>query len=105
MINASKYKSKSSDEIPTIKHVECPACNKPRLGKYLNADGSVDEANQETVEVRDEQRHLEVCGFCADRYRKADEKFVKDNIEKLAKAFQEGRDDDGDSDHKDFSLN
>ncbi len=104
MINAGQYKKNKT--IQTIRVVTCPACNKDRLSKYVAKDGSVDAASQETVEVRDEIRFLEVCTFCVDRYRRADEKFVMENMRKLAKAMQEDKSDDGgESDHKDFSLN
>jgi len=103
MIGAERYRKNKT--IPTIHLVTCPACKKDRLGKYVNADGSVDTVNEETVEVRDEARFLDVCGFCIERYRKADEKFVMENMRKLAKAFQDDKPEDGESDHKDFSLN
>jgi len=92
-------------DIPTIRVVTCPACKKPRLNKYQNADGGVDAANEETVEVRGENRYLEVCGFCTVKYRKADELFVLKNMRKLAKAFKSEKPKDDESDHKDFSLN
>lgn len=103
MIGYERYKKNKI--IPTIKTITCPACNKNRLNKYANDDGSVDAASQETVEVREEVRYLEVCRFCVARYSKADNKFVMDNMHKLSKAFQESHDDDKESDHKDFSLN
>jgi hypothetical protein len=102
MIGARQHQNR---DIPTIRIVTCPACERDRLNKYANADGSIDVANEETVEVRGQQRYLEVCNFCVVRYRKADEKFVTDNMRKLAKAFQDGKSEDGESDHKDFSLN
>lgn len=105
MNGAERYRKNRA--IPTINLITCPACDKDRLNKYVNEDGSVNAASEETVEVRDEKRFLEVCGFCVERYRKADEKFVMENMRKLAKAMQESKSDDGDgeSDHKDFSLN
>lgn len=104
MIGAQRHRKNRA--IPTINLITCPACEKDRLYKYVTKDGSVDAASQETVEVRDEIRFLEVCTFCVDRYRKADEKFVMENMRKLAKAMQEDKSDDGgESDHKDFSLN
>ena len=96
---------KKNKDIPTIKTMLCPACDKQRLGKYANTDGSVDAVNTETVEVRGEQRYLEVCPFCVNKYRIADEKFVIDNMRKLSKAFMADQDEDKGSDHKDFSLN
>lgn len=105
MISASQYKSKTTKAIRTIKLVICPACNKQRLHKYLNEDGSVIETSDHTVEVRDGKRFLDVCGHCIDRYRKSDETFVRENMRKLAKAFMSGESKDGDTDHKDFSLN
>ncbi len=103
MIGAERYRK--NKVIPTINFVTCPACKKDRLGKYINEDGSVDTPSEETVEVREEARFLEVCGLCVERYRRADEKFVMENMRKLAKAFQEETPEDGESDHKDFSLN
>lgn len=103
MIGAAKHNK--NKVIPTIRIVDCPACKKHRLGKYANEDGSVDVASEETVEVRGEERFLEVCEFCVARYKKQDEKFVRENLRKLAKAFQEKALPDGESDHKDFSLN
>ena len=103
MINAGRYKKNKT--IQTIRLVTCPACNKDRLSKYVNKDGNVDAVNQETVEVRDEMRFLDVCDFCVVKYRKADEKFVMENMRKLAKAMQDKQPEGGESDHKDFSLN
>ncbi len=103
MIGARRYRKNKT--IPTINLIICPACKKDRLGKYVNIDGSIDPVNEETVEVRDETRFLEVCDFCVERYRKADEKFVMENMRKLAKAFQDDTPEDDESDHKDFSLN
>ncbi len=97
---------KKNKTIPTIKTITCPACNKDRLTKYVNTDGSVTVASEETVEVREETRYLEVCRFCTIRYRKADDKFVMENMLKLSKALREDdNDEDNKSDHKDFSLN
>lgn len=104
MIGAEKHRK--NKVIPTIKTVDCPACGKHRLKKYANADGSVDTPSVETVEVRDETRYLEVCEACSVRYQKADERYVKDNLKKLSKAFAtDGLPADEESDHKDFSLN
>ncbi len=91
-------------DIPTIRMITCPACNKDRLGKYLNEDGTIGVASTKTVEVRDEKRYLEGCSFCVEKYRKADERFVMENMKKLRKAFQEQQP-AGESDHTDFSLN
>lgn len=103
MTDAAQHRK--SEAIPTIRLVTCPACKKDRLNKYANKDGSVDAASEKTVEVRDEIRFLEVCGFCVAKYRKADERFVMDNMQKLRKAIQADKPKDGESDHKDFSLN
>ena len=90
--------------IPTIKMVDCPACGKKRLGKYANEDGSVDNPSQATVEVRDNVRYLEVCPFCIAKYQKEDKRFVKENLRKLAQAIR-SKDDEDETDHRDFSLN
>lgn len=103
MIGAAKHSKKQ--DIPTINIVDCPACGKHRLRKYVNQDGSVDAPSQQTVEVRDEERYLEVCEPCIARYRRSDDKFVKENLKKLSKAFNESDLPEGESDHKDFSLN
>ena len=104
MIGAQKHKK--NNVIPTLTPVACPACGKPRLNKEINEDGSVDTVSQETVEVRGTERYLEACGFCIIRYQKEDEKFVQQNLKKLSKAFNDdGRSNDGESDHRDFSLN
>lgn len=103
MIDYPQYKK--NKDIPTIKTILCPACNKKRLGKYTNTDGSIDIANTETVEVRGVERYLEVCQFCVNKYRIEDEKFVFDNMRKLSKAFMKDEDKNKESDHKDFSLN
>ncbi len=97
----------SSNGIPTIRMVDCPACNKKRLGKYVNSDGSITQPSQETVAVRGSERHLEACTFCVSRYQQQDKVFVRENLRKLSKAMikQEAADDDRDTDHKDFSLN
>lgn len=94
-----------SNSIPTIRMITCPACNKPRLGKYVNDDGSVTPASQETVEVRGVHRHLEACSFCVAKYQEQDKRFVRDNLGKLSKAIKEDNVPDGESDHNDFSLN
>lgn len=104
MIKASQYKNKTTNTIPTINLVTCPACGKDRLHKYLDEDGIVLPTSDLTVEVRDGKRFLDVCGNCVDGYRKADEAFVRDNMRKLAKAFMSGES-NSDTDHKDFSLN
>jgi hypothetical protein len=96
-------KHKVTKDIPTLKYVKCPACNKNRLTKYTNSDGTLTQPSQETVEVRGEERFLEVCQFCVIKYKRQDEKFAKDNLLKLAQAMK--LDDEQGSDHKDFSLN
>ena len=103
MTDAARHRTREA--IPTIRVVTCPACKKDRLNKYANKDSSVDAASEETVEVRDEIRFLEVCNFCVAKYRKADERFVMDNMNKLRKALQVDKPKDDESDHKDFSLN
>lgn len=104
MIGAQKHSK--NRKIPTMSPVTCPACGKRRLLKEIDDDGNVDAVSQETVDVRGSERYLEACGFCIIRYQKEDEKFVKANLDKLSKAFNdEDRSDDGDSDHRDFSLN
>lgn len=110
MIGAAKHKKKTTKDIPTLKNVDCPSCGKHRLLKYANDDGTVTPASNETVEVRDTQRYLEVCEFCSIKYQREDEKFARDNLRKLAKALQadnlpEDGEDEGGSDHRDFSLN
>jgi len=102
MKNANKYSSKAA--MPTIAVIKCPSCKKNRLKKYTNDDGTVTPADTTTVDVRGEERYLEVCQHCIAKYRKADEKFVMDNMSKLSKAFT-AKEADTDSDHKDFSLN
>lgn len=104
MIGASKHKKNRA--IPTIVLVECPACHKERLGRYLNDDGTTDPVSEDTVEVRGETRFLDACQFCVEKYQKSDERFIVENMKKLRRAFQESANkDDGDSDHNDFSLN
>ena len=103
MIGASQYKKNKS--IPTIRIISCPNCDKKRLGRYENEDGSVTPASEETVKVRDTDRYLDVCRFCVAKYRKEDEQFVRENMRKLAKSFKDDGPDDKESDHKDFSLN
>jgi len=103
MIGANNSNNKNS--IPTIRVITCPACNKNRLHKYANEDGTVTQASQETVEVRDGQRFLEACGPCVERYKKQDQQFVRDNLKKLSKAFKSDNIPEDGTDHKDFSLN
>jgi hypothetical protein len=91
--------------IPTIKMVTCPACEKDRLGKYVGEDGTTAPVITETVMVRDEERHLDVCNFCITRYRKEDERFVMSNMRKLAKSAKDVTSKEEGSDHTDFSLN
>lgn len=95
----------SSNSIPTIRMVDCPACNKKRLGKYVNEDGSVTQPSQETVDVRGSKRYLEACTFCVGRYQQQDKIFVRENLRKLSKAMVKQDTDGDDTDHKDFSLN
>ena len=111
MKNALKHRNPPP---PTIRIIECPACKRDRLKKYENDDGTISPAKTETVNVRGDDRYLEVCAYCTERYRKADGQFVKENLKKLSKAFGDGNDSDGDgdgdggdkaTDHKDFSLN
>jgi len=92
-------------DIPTIRLVNCPACNKRRLGKYANDDGSVDPVSEETVEVRGAQRYLEACQFCVAKYQRQDQQFVRANMKKLSQAMTKDNVPDGESDHRDFSLN
>lgn len=106
MIGAAQHSK--NKKIPTITKVTCPACNKNRLGKYVNDDGSVDPVLIETVEVRETTRYLEVCDFCINRYRKEDERYVMDNYRKMVEALNSAEAEDAEdkqTDHKDFSLN
>ena len=103
MIGAQKYSKNKT--IPTIKLVTCPDCGKDRLQKTLNADGVLDPVSEETVEVRGKDRFLEVCEHCSARYQAEDKRFVKENLHKLSKAITKDNVPDGQSDHKDFSLN
>ena len=96
---------KKNNTIPTVRMVTCPACNKNRLGKYENSDGTIDAVSDITVDVRGEERYLEVCSFCVIRYHKIDERFMIKNMHKLSKAIQNDKPEDGTSDYKDFSLN
>ena len=101
MRGAQQHKNNA---IPTIRLVTCPACNKDRLGKYEETDGSIPPANTDIVTVRGEERYLEVCEFCIVRYQKADKQFVAHNMRKLARSLKDTKPEDQ-SDHKDFSLN
>lgn len=104
MIGAAKHSRNKT--IPTIKLIDCPACNKRRLERYVQEDGTVEAASTETVEVRGETRHLDACQFCVAKYQKSDERFVIQNMKNLRRAFKESvNDDEGGSDHNDFSLN
>lgn len=103
MKGAARYKKNQT--IPTIRLVNCPACKKDRLGRYVNEDNTTPPVQTTTVEVRGEERYLDVCGFCAERYSQTDQKFVMDNMRKLAQAFKNPTVDEESSDHKDFSLN
>lgn len=108
MIGAARHKKKTTDDIPTFRRVSCPSCSKQRLLKQTNEDGTVSLPSQETVEVRGEERFLEVCEFCTIKYQKQDETFARENLKKLAKAIKVDNlpdDEDGESDHRDFSLN
>ncbi len=96
---------KKSNDILTIRMVTCPECNKNRLSKYENSDGTIDAVSDTTVDVRGEERYLEVCSFCVIKYSKIDERFMIKNMHKLSQAIQNAKPKDGPSDHKDFSLN
>lgn len=89
--------------IPTLKYVQCPACSKNRLLVKVQDDGTLPEISTDTVEVRGEQRFVQVCQFCLVKHEKADRKFVMDNLKKLQKAVHADRD-NVDSDHEDFQL-
>jgi len=102
MINASRYRN--NKKVPTMRMVACPACNKNRLTKYENDDGTIDAANNQTVDIRGEDRYLEACNICVAKYQRIDENFVIENMRKLARAMQDDKEEGG-SDHKDFSLN
>lgn len=88
--------------VPTIALVNCPKCNKRRLGKYLGEDNKPFPVSNETIEVRGETRLVDVCGFCDLRYRESDRKFIMDNLKKIQKAMRERRLDP--TSHKDFSI-
>jgi len=103
MIGSGNHNNKNT--IPTIRMIACPACDKPRLGKYANEDGSVDKASTQTVEVRGSSRYLEACEHCVRKYQAEDQRFVEANLRKLQKAFKAGDLPDEGSDHNDFSLN
>lgn len=90
-----------NQNIPTLRYVECPACKKNRLLKP-EEDGTVQAVSNETVDVRGEERFLDACEFCIIKYEKADQKFVKENLEKIKKAVSVNP--DNATDHKDFSL-
>ncbi len=89
-----------TNDIPVIQYLTCPACKKPRLPKQ--ADNLA--VSIETVEVRGEIRYLDVCRFCIEKYHKSDERFMEENMRKLAQAMKERDVSDKDSDHTDFSL-
>lgn len=93
----------SSDTLSKVRRVPCPDCGKERLIKRVMEDGQIEETSSETVEVRGEVRHIDVCMFCKTKYEKRDQKFVMDNLRKVQKAAQ-NRDKASDSDHEDFTL-
>lgn len=95
-------RQRKSNDIPTLRYVECPACNKNRLLKEEQENGTLQAVSNETVEVRGEKRFLDACGSCKIRYQKADEQFVRQNLEKIKKAVSV--DPDGNTNHNDFSL-
>ena len=103
MIGAAKHSKKKT--IPTIKFITCPACEKDRFSRYADKDGNFTPASEETVKVRDKDRYLEACDFCVARYKSEDEKFIRENLRKLSKAINVDSPPEGESDHKDFSLN
>ena len=85
--------------------VNCPDCGKQRLAKLMNEDGTVDAPSTNYIEVREQKRFVEACGFCQIKYEKADKKFLRDTIIKMQKAMKDGVSGDGTSgDHRDFSL-
>lgn len=97
-------KQRLNKDITTLRHVECPACNKNRLTKPLDEEGNVAATSDETVDVRGEVRFLDVCSFCIARYSKADEQFVRANLKKIQDAVSVNPDSEKKTDHKDFSL-
>lgn len=94
--------------IPSFRPVACPGCNKPRLLKEIKEDGTLDPVSTEQVDVRGEQRFTEVCGPCVQKYARADQRFVMENLKKIQKAMSvksiKRTDEDASGDHNDFSL-
>lgn len=90
------------EPIPTIKLVKCPNCEKDRLGKYLGDDGQPFPVSNEKVDVRGNERFLDVCGHCAMRFREEDTRFVMANLRKIQEAMRSRK--IGSSSDKDFSI-
>lgn len=90
--------------IPSFRPATCPSCNKQRLLKEIKEDGTLDPVSTEQVDVRGEQRFIEVCESCHQKYTRADQRFVMDNLKKIQKAMSTSRDDLKGTDHEDFSL-
>ncbi len=96
-----KQREKKSN-IPTIKLVACPKCNKSRLGKYLGEDGKPLPISLETVDVRGEKRLVDICQFCVERYRQEDQRFIMKNLQKIQTAMRNRK--AGSTNEKDFSI-
>lgn len=75
-------------EIPTIVMVDCPNCNKHRLGKYLGEDSKALPVSKETINVRGETRLVDVCDVCLYHFREKDKRFVMDNLRKIQQAMR-----------------
>jgi hypothetical protein len=91
---------KKANKIPTLKVVKCPACGKPRMKRYVKDDGTIDLPSDRTIDVRGEVRYVEACQFCLAKYQRRDEQYLKNNMERIAKAMQDRKN----SDDEEFYL-
>ena len=104
VLNQFTRTGKRKEPIPTIKLVKCPNCEKNRLGKYLADDGQPYPVSNEKQDVRGVERHLDVCGVCAARFREEDTRFVMANLKKIQAAMRVRKDGTAGTTDKDFSI-
>jgi hypothetical protein len=104
VLNQFTRTGKRKEPIPTIKLVNCPNCNKQRLGKYLADDGQPYPVSNEKQDVRGAERFLDVCGPCATKFRTEDTRFVMANLKKIQEAMRIRKDGPAGTTDKDFSI-
>lgn len=84
-----KKANQKDKNIPTLKSVKCPACDKPRIYRYVKEDGTIDQPSDKTINIRGEVRYVDVCKFCQAKYERKDEIYIRNNMKRVSKAMQD----------------